>query len=296
MTKIWIAEWEIAPGDGVHIERYSTLAEAKAEMRKKISQTLNLDKYISWLYNEEDVDCKDVAHFLKSYLSDPQFPRSVSDVPDDDEAPEHCDLWLSTTGIIWDYRYDECPHLHTNMVLEPPDDEALEFDFWYAHPENLDGEPNIALSIRIREETIWGTSAYPLMVLFALNKEPATQEQIADRIRYTWETVIDRKAVGRHLQLLQDMGFPVQKCAEGYYRSEEAQAPKPDIKYSPNAYPLLIMQVLDSSPKTQAEIIHTVQEKYGVRIDRKAVKRHLELLEALFYRIQKSNDGYSIQK
>ena len=68
--------------------------------------------------------------------------------------------------------------------------------------------------------------------MIVILKHQATQEQIACRIQDTWETVIDRKAIGRHLQLLQDMGFPVQKCAEGYYCCEEVRESKTDVKYS----------------------------------------------------------------
>ena len=153
-----------------------------------------------------------------------------------------------------------------------------------------------AVYIRIDERVNYGTSAYPLMVWWALRKEPRTQKQIVQSIRENRNIVIDRKAVGRHLQLLGDLGFPVRKCAEGYYRDGENREPQAEIKYSPSAYPLLILQVLDDTPKTKAAIIRFVQEKYGTKIDRKAVGRHLELLEALGVHVEKCDDGYYIEK
>ena len=80
------------------------------------------------------------------------------------------------------------------------------------------------------------------------------------------------------------MGFPVQKCAEGYYCCEEVCESKTDVKYSSRAYLLMILQVLDGTPKSQAEIIRAVQEKYGVKIGRRAVKGHFELLKAMHFK------------
>ena len=131
---------------------------------------------------------------------------------------------------------------------------------------------------------------------WAVQKEPQTQDQIIRAILEAWDTVIDRKAVGRHLQLLQDLGFPVKHSSDGYYYSGEPHPPKNDIKSSPSAYPLLILQELDHTPKTQTAIIQSIQEKYGVKIDRKAVRRHLELLEALGLYIEKCEDGYYLAK
>jgi hypothetical protein len=66
----------------------------------------------------------------------------------------------------------------------------------------------------------------------------------------------------------------------------------PHRDYGPSAYPLMICKVLNGTPKTQTVIIQAVQEKYGTKIDRKAVSRHLELLGALGFRVQKRKDGY----
>jgi hypothetical protein len=88
------------------------------------------------------------------------------------------------------------------------------------------------------------------------------------------------------------MGFPVQHGPDGYYYGGEACDPKSDIKYGPSAYPLMICEVLDGTPKTQTAIAQAVQEKYGTKIDRKAVGRHLELLGALGFRVRKGKDGY----
>jgi biotin operon repressor len=42
-------------------------------------------------------------------------------------------------------------------------------------------------------------------------------------------------------------------------------------------------------------ILRAVWEKYGVKIDRKAVKRHLEMLEALGFPIEYHSRGYRLR-
>ena len=54
----------------------------------------------------------------------------------------------------------------------------------------------------------------------------------------------------------------------------------------------MILRILDGTPKTQTAIIQMVQQKYGVKMDRKAVSRHLNLLNALGFQIQKNKEGY----
>lgn len=190
----------------------------------------------------------------------------------------------------------ECPYLSAGYVYEGKEIEPYVISFNYENPRSVSRDRINAVEIRITEHIDYGTSAYPLMVLFALDEKPQTQEQIIRTIAKTWDTVMERKAVGRHLQLLQDLGFPVQHGSGGYYYGGKPGTPNPNIKYSPNAYPLLIMQVLDHTPKTQTAIIKEVQEKYGAKIDRKAVCRHLELLNELGYSIQQCKDGYYISK
>ena len=168
--------------------------------------------------------------------------------------------------------------------------------FNYENPISISRDRVNAVEIRIRKHINYGTSAYPVMILLALDQCAQTQEQIIHKISETWDTSIDRKAVGRHLQLLQNLGFPVQHGPDGYYYDGEKQAPKTGIKYSPSAYPLLILQVLGKTPQTKAGIIHAVQNQYGAKIDRKAVGRHLELLHALGYHIQECADGYYINE
>lgn len=288
MKEVWMCRWEVIPGNGEQTEQFPTLAAAKQAMRQKIAESIDLTEYLG------DLEAQ-VATFLGKYLSDPQFPQSKSDIPEEYEDPECGALILDSGFIRWDYPYDAFPRMNTNLVLDDVNGEDYTFNFWYEAPDEANGNGAKELSITISSHMDYGTSAYPLMVLFALHDYPQTQERIAHTISERWDTAIDRKAVGRHLQLLQDMGYPVQHGLDGYYYDGETQAPKTGIKYSPSAYPLLILQVLDKTPQTKAGIIRAVQNQYGTKIDRKAVGRHLELLHALGYHIQECADGYFLQ-
>ena len=289
MKEVWRCQWETIPGDGEHVAYFSTEAAAKQAMRQKIVESIDLKEYTT------DLDPR-AAQFLDNYLSDPQYPKVEADVPEEYEEPERGELYLDPSFITWDYPYDAYPKLDTNLVLTDRNDGEYRFMFYYMYPKKATGNGITELSITIASHVDYGNSAYPLMVLFALREEPATQEQIACRIHETWETVIDRKAIGRHLQLLQNLGYPVRHSAGGYYLEGEFGEPEPGIKYSRSAFPLLILGVLDDTPKTQAEIIRAVQAKYGAKIGRKAVKRHLELLDALGFNIPKSENGYYLSK
>lgn len=287
MKEVWMCRWEVIPGNGEQTEQFPTLAAAKQAMRQKIAENIDLTEYLGDLEPQ-------VATFLGQYLSDPQFPQSKSDVPEEYEDPERGALILDSGFIRWDYPYDAFPRMNTNLVLDDVKGGDYTFNFWYEAPDEATGNGAKELSITISSHMDYGTSAYPLMVLFALRDYPQTQERIARTISETWDISIDRKAIGRHLQLLQDMGYPVQHGLDGYYYDGETQTPKTGIKYSPSAYPLLILQVLDKTPQTKAGIIRAVQNQYDTKIDRKAVGRHLELLHALGYHIQECADGYYI--
>lgn len=289
MKRFWTCEWEIARENKVHKQDFPSFDEAVKAMRKIITECIDLEEYIADLEPA-------AADYLRNYLSDPGFPRSEEEVPTDWDLPERGDLALYPRWIRWVYPYDAYPVLHTNIVLDPEEEEDLFFDFYYNYPEEATGHGAEGLNIKMIPRIDYGTSAYPLMVWNALTEEPQTCEQLIDSIWQQYNTVIERKAVGRHLKLLENLGFSLLHNSEGYYRSGAFREPKADVKYRPSAYPLMILQVLDGTAKTQAEIIRAVQGKYGIKIDRRAVKRNLELLQAFFFRIQKNKDGYSVQK
>lgn len=297
MKTEWICSWRYIPSCEKHTESFPTLDAARQAMAKVLANAVDLSSYIQALRKEAGEDCGSSAAFLEQFLSNLTMPESEKDLPDCYDIPDHCLFEFdSCDGFRWGYMRGECPYLSAGYVYEGKEIEPYVISFNYENPRSVSRDRVNAVEIRITKHINYGTSAYPLLVWWALRKAPQTQNQIIRTIHETWDTVIDRKAVGRHLQLLQDLGFPVQKCAEGYYREGENHEPQTDIKYTPSAYPLLILQALDDTPKTKAAIIQFVQEKYGTKIDRKAVGRHLELLEALGILVKKCEGGYYLGK
>lgn len=297
MKTEWICSWQLIPGGVEQTKTFSTQETARKAMAKVLTDAVDLKGYINALRNEEGEDCGSSADFLEKFLSDLTIPNRKDEVPPHLEIPDHCLLEISPDeGFRWGYMRKECPLLVVSHVYYGSDGHPFIVDFGYENPKVIGRGRINAVYIRIDEHVSYGTSAYPLLVWWAVHKEPRTQKQIVRAIRENWNIVIDRKAVGRHLQLLQDLGFPVQHGLDGYYNSGDPHPPKTDIKCSPSAYPLLILQELDHTPKTQMAIIRSIQEKYGPKMDRKAVRRHLKLLEALGVHVEKCEDGYYIEK
>jgi hypothetical protein len=213
MKEVWICRWEVIPGNGEQTEQFPNLAAAKQAMRLKIADCIDLQDYIADLEPQ-------VAAFLGRYLSDPQFPQSKNEIPEDYEDPEYGELYLGVGAINWEFPYDAYPRLHTNMVLDSTENEDCRFDFWYECPEEAIGSGVKALSISISPHMDYGPSAYPLMICEVLDGTPKTQTVIIQAIQEKYGTKIDRKAVSRHLELLGALGFRVRKGKDGYYLGE----------------------------------------------------------------------------
>lgn len=292
MKTEWICQVTLAPVRKKHTATYPTLAEALAAMAKVFTDTVDLSKYIQALREEDGEDCAGSADFLENFFSTLVMPE---DTPDCYDIPDHCTLdFDSCDGFRWGYMRGECPYLTVGHMYEGKEIEPYVIAFNYENPKAISPNRVNAIEIRITKHINYGTSANPLLVWNVLDNTPRTQDQIARKILLEWDTEIDRKAVGRHLQLLQDLGYPIRRCPEGYYCEGEPTAPKTDIRYSPSAYPLLILKVLDAVPKTKRQIKQAIEETYGVKIDRKAVARNLDLLAAFGYPIQSQNNGYYI--
>lgn len=298
MKTEWICKWQLIPGGRKQTAVYSSQSEAREAMAKVLNDAVDLHDHIRALRQEVGEDCGSSAGFLETFLSDLAIPETEAEIPDHLDIPEHCLLEVhANDGFRWSYMRGECPFLSAGHVYEGANNEPYVISFNYENPVTVSRNRVNAVEIRIYERIRYGTSAYPLMVWRALGENPQTQAHIARTIEQTWNTMIDRKAIGRHLQLLQDLGYPVQHGLEGYCCKGEAGAPKSGIQFSPSAYPLLILRVLDGTPRTQTAIIQAVQDRYGVKIDRKAVGRHLELLKSLgFDLLQKGKDGNCLNK
>ena len=293
MKTEWLCTWSLIPGGERYVEKYSTEREAKTAMAQRIAEHFDLKPYLDRMRKEKDADYKKAADYLEKFLSCLMFSEcSEETLPGLDGRAES---YRAEDELSWSYDYRYSPFLSARESCIDEEPGLFVGLYFQRIPKAKTSQPK-GINIHVVDHKNYGTSAYPLLALFSLREEPATQGEIVRTILETWDTVIDRKAVGRHLQLLQDLGFPVQHGRDGYYRDGEKQMPTAGVKYGPSAYPLLILQVLDGTPKTQTAIIKEIQEKYGAKIDRKAVCRHLELLEALGVPIEHDPNGYYIKE
>lgn len=293
MKTKWVCTWSLIPGSKRYVEKYSSEREAKAAMIRRIAKHFDLQPYISRMRKEKDEDFHEAADYLEKFFSCLSFAECAEYSMPGLSGPVEC--YGSEDEFSWSCNYQHCPSFSARESSYD-DEQGLFIGFCYQNPPKVKTPQATGINIHIVERIDYGGSANPFLVLRVLGKDPQTQNQISKKILEKWDASVERKAVGRHLQLLQDLGFPVQHCPDGYYYAGEPNTPRTDIKYNSSAYPLLILQVLDCTPKTQTAIIKEIQEKYGKKIDRKAVVRNLELLNDFGYKIQRSNGGYYIGK
>ena len=287
MKESWVLRYEVVPGNGEKYIKYATWEAALKNARQKIAEEItaeDLEPYFA------QIDSRASA-YIRNYLTDPSFPYSEDDIPEDYEEPEDGELTIEENYFEWEHPYGACPHIAGLLMHEG---DAAVYDFDYEYEGKFTGRGIKAMTIRIDKRVCYGTGSYPLLVWKALGKKPKKQADIIAHIQKFTEIKINRKAVGVHLKLLKQLGFPIKHNQDGYYSEGAYQEADPDLKITRNAYPLLILQVLDKTPRNLVEIIQTVKEKYGVEIERKAVARHVQMMEAMFSDVKKAGSRYYI--
>ena len=136
-------------------------------------------------------------------------------------------------------------------------------------------------------------------------EEPDRGELILDASFITWDYPYD--AFPRmHTDLVLEDGGKEEFAFDFWYEYPEEAAGNgvhglsirihSRTDYGTSAYPLMILRVLNEKPQNQAAIIRAVYEQYEMKMDRKAVSRNLELLTALGFCVQKSQEGYYIEE
>ncbi len=255
MKTIWKLTYETKPGnDGVQTKKYKSFAEAKKDIREIISQ-IYLSPYIKAIRTEgiHKVYRTAMADFLDNYIfrtdflnidepipsddpDDYEFERkptiendagvSVDDDDwyDEDEEIDELDdfeIYLDKDTLSFDCYYEGRPHLKTNMVVM--DDETKDYSFeFYVHrtPKNKLKE----LQMTLTPLQYWGTSSYPMLILRTLenSQEPLDQQRIISHIEAAYDTKIERKAIGRNITLLKDLGYDIQHNGDGYFIPKKA--------------------------------------------------------------------------
>lgn len=254
MKTIWQLTYETIPGNGEQTNTYKSFAEAKKDIREIISQ-IYLSPYIKAIRTEgiHKAYRTAMADFLDNYISrtdfldidesipsydpdDYEFERkptiendagvSVDDddcYDEDEETDEFDDFDISITrdSLFVKCRYEGHPELNTDMLVM--DDKTKEYYFRF----NVDGAPKSKLrEVRMTLTPLqyWGTSSYPMLILRTLenSQKPLDQQRIISHIEAAYDTTIERKAIGRNITLLKDLGYDIQHNSEGYFIPKKA--------------------------------------------------------------------------
>ena len=258
MKTIWQLTYETKPGnDGEQTKKYKSFAEAKKDIREIISQ-IYLSPYIKAIRTEgiHKAYRTAMADFLDNYISRTDFLNIDESIPSDDpgdyeferkptikndagvsvddddwydedeetdEFDEFDDFDISITrdSLFVKCHYEGYPELNTDMLVM--DDETKEYYFHF----NVDRAPKSKLrevQMTLTPLQYWGTSSYPLLILRTLenSQEPLDQQQIISRIENAYDTKIERKAIGRNITLLKDLGYDIQHNGEGYFISNKS--------------------------------------------------------------------------
>ena len=254
MKTIWQLTYETKPGNGEQTKKYKSFAEAKKDIREIISQ-IYLTPYIKAIRTEgvHKAYRTAMADFLDNYISRTDFLNIDESIPSDDpddyefelkptiendagvsvddddcydedeETDEFDDFDISITrdSLFVKCHYESYPELNTDMLVM--EDETKEYYFHF----NVDRAPKSKLrevQMTLTPLQYWGTSSYPMLILRTLenSQEPLDQQRIISHIESAYDTTIERKAVGRNITLLKDLGYDIQHNSEGYFIPKKA--------------------------------------------------------------------------
>ncbi|MBE6608730.1 MAG: hypothetical protein E7633_09275 [Ruminococcaceae bacterium] len=264
MKTIWKLTYEVIyegiPRNGEQTKKYKSFAEAKKDIREIISQ-IYLSPYIKAIRTEgvHKAYRTAMADFLDNYISRTDFlnidesipsddpddyefernPMIVNDAGvsvddddwcDDDEEIDELDdfeIYIAKDSLSFEYYYKGRPHLNTDMVVMDDENKEYCFEFYVDRaPKNKLRE----LQMTLTPLQYWGTSSYPMLILRTLenSQEPLDQQQIISRIENAYDTKIERKAIGRNITLLKDLGYDIQHNGDGYFIPKKAPSLEQD--------------------------------------------------------------------
>ena len=254
MKTIWQLTYETIPGNGEQTNKYKSFSEAKKDIKEIISQ-IHLSPYIKAIRTDGVHKAYRIAmaDFLDNYISRTDFLNIDESIPSDDpndyeferkptiendagvsvddddcydedeETDEFDDFDISITrdSLFFKCHYEGHHELNTDMLVM--DDETKEYYFHF----NVDRAPKSKLrevQMTLTPLQYWGTSSYPMLILRTLENspEPLDQQRIISHIEAAYDTKIERKAIGRNITLLKDLGYDIQHNGDGYFIPKKA--------------------------------------------------------------------------
>lgn len=241
MKKTWTLTYECIPGNGVQKETFKSFDDVKQTVRYLISR-IGVQHYTDEMRDGINISYREaMANFIESYVSRKDFfhygdalpSDDIADYPyesekikndsdmyidddwyDEDEETDELndfDITIREDSLVFECYGDELS-LRTNMVVMDNDEEFYEFKF-FAERAPKDKFQELTIEVELTLNQPWGTSAYPVLILKVLqnSSEHLSQQEIATR------TAIERKAVGRNIALLKEIGYDIRHDGQGYY-------------------------------------------------------------------------------
>ena len=130
-------------------------------------------------------------------------------------------------------------------------------------------------------------SAYPVLVLQALEAGYRKYDDIQTYIKGRHDTIISTKTIYRHIRLIKFLGFVINNEPPYVtWPSDKKPIIKDDrcsAKIGDSAYALMILVVLQSTRKTHNDIIKQIHAIFNIKIERKAVARNLKTIGKIGY-------------
>ena len=241
MKKTWTLTYECIPGNGVQKETFKSFDDVKQTVRYLISR-IGVQHYTDEMRDGINIPYREaMANFIESYVSRKDFFHDGDALPSDDIADypyesekikNDSDMYIDDDWYDEDEETDELNEfditrredslvfecgsdelsLRTNMVVMDEDEELYEFKF-FAERAPKDKLRELTIEVELTLNQPWGTSAYPVLILKVLqnSSEHLSQQEIATR------TAIERKAVGRNIALLKEIGYDIRHDGQGYY-------------------------------------------------------------------------------
>lgn len=204
-----ICIYETIPSQGEVKQYFPSFLACKNYIWTELISKINPTYFINKMKGLNTRYCKKAAEVLSGFFC--SFDYKVTDTIMEDTD---CCLIIISPDEIHVNLNDEFIFTY-NFINKIVDEGVLRLVC--NNESNLPKNSIKEVFLKVTETKKWGNSAYPIMVLRALEKVPKSQAQIIAFIESEYSVTIGRKAVGNHIQLLNDLGFEIQHNKKGYY-------------------------------------------------------------------------------
>lgn len=227
-------EIDVKPGERT-LKAIRNYSEAFSYIRQQIVELIDIEHnmllqtYIKTIRgNTGSVYRNTIADFIEKYLTDPCFPYTKKDIPSDNPNDYGESKYINNIDIdIAEDRIDIGEgRIHSDFVFKKnvkEFEDKVKFEYQGFELDNYKESDlsniYITASDKAPHDYCFPKSAYPLLVLKTLedSDRPMSQRDIELYIKDEYNVRIERKAIGRHLDMLIALDFDVKKGSKGYH-------------------------------------------------------------------------------